>query len=349
MQLEITTPDDWHVHFRDGDALQYTVPATAKTFGRAIVMPNLVPPITTVTQAEAYRQRILAHAQGANFGSSTHLFEPLMTLYLTEQMASSEIAAAAASPHVFACKLYPAGATTNSANGVRDPANIYPLLEAMEKLDLPLLVHGEVTEQEVDIFDREAVFIDRHLAPIAKNFPGLRIVFEHITTAAAVDFVKESSNRIGATLTPQHLMHNRNDLLVGGIRPHLYCLPILKAANDQRALQQAAISGNPRFFLGTDSAPHARLTKEAACGCAGCYSAPTAIELYAEIFEQLGALDKLEGFASFFGADFYRLPRNITRLRLQRTSNIVPERAPFVGEDGIVPLHAGKTISWQQS
>lgn len=338
--LEITTPDDWHVHLRDGDALRHTVPATARSFARAIVMPNLVPAVTTVAAAEAYRERILAHVPA---GKS---FDPLMTLYLTDQTSTSEIAAAAASPHVHGVKLYPAGATTNSASGVRDLSSLYPVLEAMEKHDVPLLVHGEVTEAGVDVFDREKIFIEQHLAPIVQRFSSLRVVFEHITTAEAVAFVESTPANVAATMTPQHLMFNRNDMLVGGIRPHLYCLPILKANIDQKALQRAAISGNPKFFLGTDSAPHARLTKESACGCAGCYSAPIAIELYAAMFEQLGALDKLEAFASFFGPDFYRLPRNTGRIRLERRPSQVAERLPYIGDDGITPLQAGKTVEW---
>lgn len=339
--LEITTPDDWHVHLRTGDALRYTVAATSRCFARAIVMPNLVPAVVTVAQAEAYREQILAHVPA---GRS---FDPLMVLYLTDQTSPQEIAAAAASPHVHGVKLYPAGATTNSASGVRDLSSLYPLLEVMEKHDLPLLVHGEVTDAAVDIFDREKGFIDRHLSPIVKRFLALRVVFEHITTADAVDFVEAAPANVAATITPQHLMYNRNDMLVGGIRPHLYCLPILKAGVDQLALQRAAISGNAKFFLGTDSAPHARHTKESACGCAGCYSAPVAIELYAAIFEQLGALDRLESFASHFGADFYRLPRNTSRLRLERHESLVPERLPYIGEDGIIPLTAGKPLQWQ--
>lgn len=339
--LEMATPDDWHVHLRDGDALRYTVSATARSFARAIAMPNLVPPVTTVAQAEAYRERILAQVPAGV------AFEPLMVLYLTDQTPASEIAAAAASPYVHACKLYPAGATTNSSNGVRELSGLYPVLEAMEKHDVPLLVHGEVTEPSVDIFDREKLFIDQHLNPIVNRFTGLRVVFEHITTADAVAFVEATPANVGATLTPQHIMYNRNDMLVGGIRPHLYCLPILKANIDQQALQRAATSGNPKFFLGTDSAPHARHTKETACGCAGCYSAPVAIELYAAIFEQLGALDKLEAFASHFGADFYRLPRNTSRIRLERSESVVPERLPYIGDDGIVPLTAGKTLNWR--
>jgi dihydroorotase len=338
--IEITTPDDWHLHFRDGEALAHTVPATARCFARAIVMPNLVPPVTTVEQAEAYHARILAAVPAGT------PFEPLMTLYLTDRTDPAEMQKAAASRVVHACKLYPAGATTNSSGGVADLAGLYPLLEAMEKNDVPLLVHGEVTDRHVDIFDREKRFIDDHLAALVRRFPGLRVVFEHITTAEAVDFVREAPAHVAATLTPQHLMHNRNDMLVGGIRPHLYCLPILKARTHQLALQQAAISGNPKFFLGTDSAPHARHTKEAACGCAGCYSAPAAIELYAQIFEDLRALERLEGFASHFGPAFYRLPRNTGTLRLYRRDLAVPASLPYLDGGSIVPLAAGQTLRW---
>jgi len=342
-RLELTRPDDWHLHLRDGDALAFTVPASAQTFGRAIVMPNLKPPVTTVADATAYRHRILACVpEGSDF-------DPLMTLYLTDATPADQIAAAAEHPHVAACKLYPAGATTNSDAGVSDLAALYPVLEAMEKHDVPLLVHGEVTEHDVDVFDREEVFIERHLAPIVTRFPGLRVVFEHITSAAAVGFVESAHQAVAATITPQHLMHNRNDMLVGGIRPHLYCLPILKARDDQAALARAATSGNPKFFLGTDSAPHARLTKETACGCAGCYSAPHALELYAQVFDALGALDRLEGFASHFGADFYRRPRNTARVTLVRDPHALPKQLPFVDDDGIVPLAAGATIAWRRT
>ncbi len=338
--LALTTPDDWHVHLRDGAALAHTVPATARCFARAIVMPNLVPPVTTVAQAHAYRERIVAQVPAGG------AFEPLMVLYLTEETTVETIAAAAQSPWVKACKLYPAGATTNSHGGVRDLARIGAVLAAMERYDLPLLVHGEVTDPDVDVFDRERAFIDQHLAPLVARYPGLRVVFEHITTADAVAFVREAAATVAATITPQHLWHNRNDMLIGGIRPHLYCLPILKTRADQDALRGAAVSGDPKFFLGTDSAPHARLAKEAACGCAGCYSAPLALEAYATLFESFGALDRLEGFASFFGADFYRLPRNRTTVRLRRDAWTVPERLPFVDADGIVPLAAGRSLPW---
>ena len=338
--IELTTPDDWHLHFRDGEALSHTVPATARCFARAIVMPNLAPPVTTVQQAEAYHARILAAVPAGV------RFEPLMTLYLTDRTDPAEMQKAAASKVVHACKLYPAGATTNSSAGVAALAGLYPLLEAMEKHDVPLLVHGEVTDKHVDIFDREKRFIDDHLSNLVRRFPGLRVVFEHITTADAADFVLESPANVAATITPQHLMHNRNDMLVGGIRPHLYCLPILKARTHQLALQKVAISGNPKFFLGTDSAPHARHTKEAACGCAGCYSAPAALELYAQIFEDLGALERLEGFASHFGPAFYRLPRNTGTLRLYRREFTVPASLPYLDEGSIIPLAAGQTLRW---
>ena len=339
--LEIATPDDWHLHLRDGEALRYTVPATSRCFARAIVMPNLKPPVTTVADAAAYRERILAHLPDG------HAFEPLMTLYLTDRTTPEEIDAAADSDFVHACKLYPAGATTNSASGVSRIETLYRVFERMEERDLPLLVHGEVTECGVDIFDREQVFIERHLIPVRDRFPALRIVLEHITTAEAVDFVLSSPANVGATITPQHLLYNRNDMLVGGIRPHLYCLPILKAQRHQGALREAAISGNAKFFLGTDSAPHERATKETACGCAGCYSAPFAIELYATIFDQLGALDRLEGFASQFGADLYRLPRNTGTIRLERAGNTIPASLPYAEDGTIVPLAAGQTLDWQ--
>jgi dihydroorotase len=341
-ELEIIQPDDWHLHLRDGAALAFTVPATARSFKRAIVMPNLVPPVDSVALAEAYRQRILQYVPA---GQS---FDPLMTLYLTDSITPAEIKKARQSTAVYACKLYPAGATTNSDAGVNNLDHLHPVFAAMQSEGLPLLIHGEVTDPAVDIFDREKQFIDQHLRPIQQKFPELRIVFEHITTEEAVDFVEHAPDHVGATITPQHLMYSRNDMFVGGIRPHLYCLPILKANRHQRALQRAAISGNPKFFLGTDSAPHARNQKESPCGCAGCFSAPVAIELYAEVFDQLGALDKLESFASFFGADFYGLPRNAETITLRRQKQSVPEELPFVDESGITPLAAGVTLSWQQ-
>ncbi len=337
--LTLCRPDDWHLHFRDGAILAETVPVTARVFRRAIVMPNLTPPVTTVAQAEAYRQRIVPHIPAGVE------FEPLMVLYLTDQTPVEEVERAAASGFVHAFKLYPAGATTNSDSGVTDPSRIAHLYEAMEKHDVPLLVHGEVTEAEIDVFDREKVFIDRYLTGIRRRFPALRIVFEHVTTGEAVDFVKESGDATAATVTPQHLMMNRNDLLVGGVRPHNYCLPVLKRRTHQERIQQAVLEGHPRFFLGTDSAPHARDKKEAACGCAGCYSARAALPLYATFLERHGALDKLEGFASHFGADFYRLPRNPDTVTLRRDPWAVPQQVRAAGEE-LVPFLAGETLPW---
>ena len=337
--LTIPTPDDWHLHLRDGELLAETVPATAKHFNRAIVMPNLVPPVTTVDAAAAYKQRILDNLpEGMQF-------EPLMTLYLTEVMEVEEIVKAATSGVVAGCKLYPAGATTNSASGVKDPKNIWPLFAAMEAHDLPLLLHGEVTDHEIDIFDREAVFIDRHLDPIRQAFPKLRIVLEHITTANSVEWVKAQATNTAATITPQHLMLNRNDMLVGGIRPHNYCLPVLKRRTHQEALQQIAISGDTRFFLGTDSAPHSQGKKESSCGCAGCYSAHSALALYATIFDQLGAIDALEGFACHFGPDFYRRPRNTSTVTLIESPYTVPASITAAGET-YIPWMAGETLPW---
>lgn len=339
--LEIRRPDDLHLHFRDGEALQFTVPATAQVFKRAIVMPNLVPPVTSVEAAGAYRARILERVpEGVSF-------DPLMTLYLKDDTSADELIKAAASEFVHGVKLYPAGATTNSKSGVTDISALFPQLEVMQDHRLPLLIHGEVTHADVDVFDREKVFIETHLQRIVKTFPKLRIVFEHITSQAAAEFVTEAPDNVVATITPQHLMHNRNDMLVGGIKPHLYCLPILKAQQDQAALQKAVASGSPKFFLGTDSAPHATLTKESACGCAGCYSAPIAMPLYATIFDELGILDKLEGFASVYGAEFYELPLNTDTVVLEKVSSKVPERLPYVSEDGIVPLAAGQQLPWK--
>ncbi|WP_278800908.1 dihydroorotase [Marinobacter nauticus] len=338
-QITITRPDDWHLHVRDGDILNDVVPATAACFGRAIIMPNLVPPVTDASAAMAYRDRILAAARGTDF-------QPLMTLYLTESTTAETIREAKA-VGVVAAKLYPAGATTNSASGVTDIRNIYPVLEAMADCGMLLLVHGEVTDSDIDIFDREKVFLERVLAPTLTAFPSLRVVLEHITTADSAEFVRNhQGNNLGATLTPQHLMYNRNHMLVGGIRPHLYCLPILKRNKHQEALREVVASGDPRFFLGTDSAPHAKDKKEAACGCAGCYSAYGAIGLYADIFEELGILDKLEAFASFNGADFYGLPRNTDTVTLVREPWTMPENLPLAG-GGIVPLKAGETVNWR--
>jgi dihydroorotase len=340
-ELTITRPDDWHAHLRDGAALEHTCADLARYFGRVIVMPNLSPPATTVAEAATYRDRILDA-----MAPLERRFEPLMTLYLTDRTDAAEISLAAASSFVHAVKLYPAGATTNSAAGVAHLEGLYNTLAAMEEADLPLLVHGEVTDHDIDIFDREKVFIDRHLAPIAERFPGLRIVFEHITTRDAVAFVREARAGVAATITAHHLLFNRNDMLVGGIRPHYFCLPILKRNIHQLELQEAATSGNPRFFLGTDSAPHSTGNKETRCGCAGVYTAHAAIELYAEVFEQLGALHALEGFASHFGPDFYRLPRNTDTITLRREEWRVPEQLPL-GRDFLTPLRAGENMPWR--
>ena len=339
-QITLTRPDDWHLHVRDGAALASVVPDTARRFARAIIMPNLRPPVTTVAAAEAYAQRVSAAVPA---GCS---FQPLMTLYLTDETPAEEIARIAQSEQVFAVKLYPAGATTNSDSGVTDLENTYPALEAMAEHGIPLLVHGEVTEAEVDIFDREKAFIDRRLAPLLQRFPGLKLVFEHITTTDAAAFVRESGPNVAATITPHHLLYNRNAILAGGIRPHYYCLPVLKRETHRAALVEAAISGDPKFFLGTDSAPHTRAAKETGCGCAGIYSAHAAIEFYAEAFEQAGALDRLEGFASFFGADFYGLPRNTETVTLRKEPWQVPETVPL-GDESMVPLRAGETVGWR--
>lgn len=340
-QLTITRPDDWHVHLRDRAALTLTCSDMARYFGRVIVMPNLTPPVTTVADAAAYRERILAAMDGL-----PRQFEPLMTLYLTDQTSAAEIQRAADSEFVHAVKLYPAGATTNSEAGVARLDALYPTLEAMQEADLPLLVHGEVTDAHIDIFDREKAFIDRHLAPISERFPGLRVVFEHITTRDAVDFVTASGPRMAATITAHHLMFNRNDMLVGGVRPHYYCLPILKRNTHQQALIGAATSGSPKFFLGTDSAPHTRDRKETSCGCAGVYSGHAALEFYAGVFDRENALDKLEGFAAHFGADFYRLPRNSDMITLERANWRVPDEL-LLGEDALTPLAAGDTLPWR--
>jgi len=341
-QITIARPDDWHLHLRDGAALVAVLPDTARQFARAIVMPNLKPPVTTVDQAGAYRDRILAALpEGVPF-------EPLMTLYLTDLTAPAEIGRAKASGTVHAVKYYPAGATTNSENGVTDLQRVYPVLAEMEKQDLPLLLHGEVTDPAIDVFDREAVFIERHLSVLAREFPRLRMVLEHVTTKEAVAFVEQSGPQIAATITAHHLQWNRNAMLVGGIRPHAYCLPVLKREAHRQALVRAATSGNPKFFLGTDSAPHGKRTKEAACGCAGIYTAHSALELYAEVFEGAGALDRLEAFASFHGADFYRLPRNTGKVKLVRESWTVPNELGF-GEDMLVPMRAGTLLKWKLS
>ena len=338
--LVIRRPDDWHLHLRDGAALAAVLPFTAARFARAIVMPNLDPPVTTTAAALAYRERILgAVPAGARF-------EPLMTLYLTDRTPVEEIARAKAAGCVLGCKLYPAGATTHSAAGVTDVRHLDAVLERMEELDLVLQVHGEVTDPAVDVFEREARFIDTVLAPLAARHARLRIVFEHITTRAAVEFVLNGRAGIAATVTPQHLLMNRNALFAGGLRPHHYCLPVLKAEEDRAALLAAVVRGSPRFFLGTDSAPHARAAKEAACGCAGIFSAHAAIELYAEAFAAAGALDKLEPFASAHGADFYRLPRNSGTITLLPEPWEVPAHYPF-GTGELVPLRAGERIAWR--
>ncbi len=339
-QLTLTRPDDWHLHLRDGDLMASVLPDTARQFARAIVMPNLRPPVTTTEQAVAYRERILnALPQGMKF-------EPLMTLYLTDNTSAEEIRKAKASGVVHAVKLYPAGATTNSDAGVTDLRKTYAALEEMQRCGMPFLVHGEVTNADIDIFDREAVFIERVMQPLLKDLPNLRVVFEHITTKDAAQFVTSAGDNIAATLTPQHLLYNRNAMLVGGIRPHFYCLPILKRETHREALVKAATSGNKKFFLGTDSAPHAQHTKENACGCAGCYSAHNAIELYAEAFEAAGALDKLEAFASFYGADYYGLPRNSEKVTLRKEEWQVPASVGF-GEHQLVPLRSGEMMTWK--
>ena len=338
--LTLTRPDDWHLHVRDGAALAAVVPDTARRFGRAIIMPNLRPPVTTVEQAAAYRQRILAAVPAGL------KFDPLMTLYLTDTLKPEEIDKAADSGFVVAAKLYPAGATTNSDAGVTDIARIDAVLERMAERGVVLCVHGEVTHADVDIFDRERVFIDRVLAPLAARHPALRIVFEHITTAQAAQFVSEAGPNVGATITAHHLLYNRNAIFTGGIRPHYYCLPVLKREEHRAAIARAVTSGSTRFFLGTDSAPHARHAKEAACGCAGIFSAHAALPLYAEAFEDAGALDRLEAFASFNGPDFYRLPRNTGTVTLRREEWTVPASLPY-GNDTLVPLRAGETLRWQ--
>ena len=338
--ITLRQPDDWHLHFRDNDMLAETVPATARCFARAIVMPNLVPPVTNAELAMAYKARIEA-ARPA--GSQ---FEPLMTLYLTNQTTPADITAAKAAG-VVACKLYPAGATTNSDAAVKGINALYPVFEQMEKDGVLLLIHGEVTESHVDIFDREKVFIDQYMAKIVKDFPGLKVVFEHITTADAADFVLANGDNIAATITPQHLLLNRNDLLVGGVRPHNYCLPVLKRNTHQQRLREVVAEGSAKFFLGTDSAPHAKHRKENACGCAGCYSAWSAIELYAEVFEQLDALDKFEAFASENGSDFYGLPRNTGTITLVKESWQVPEMVTLADGTEMVPFFAGQTLNWK--
>ncbi|KVT17980.1 dihydroorotase [Burkholderia ubonensis] len=341
--LTLARPDDWHLHVRDGEMLAAVLPHTARQFGRAIIMPNLKPPVTTTAQAHAYRERILAAVPAGV------TFEPLMTLYLTDNTPPDEIRRARESGFVHGVKLYPAGATTNSDHGVTDLAKCAKTLEAMQEVGMPLLVHGEVTDASIDLFDREKVFIDRVMTPLRRDFPGLKVVFEHITTKDAADYVRDADaapGLIGATITAHHLLYNRNAIFVGGIRPHYYCLPVLKRETHRVALVEAATSGNPRFFLGTDSAPHARNAKEAACGCAGCYTALHALELYAEAFDNAGALDKLEGFASFYGADFYGLPRAAETVTLRREPWELPLEI-LAGDTPVVPLRAGEAIGWK--
>lgn len=339
-QITISRPDDWHLHLRDGAALKAVVADSAKQFGRAIVMPNLRPPITTTELAIAYRERIMqALPAGVNF-------EPLMTLYLTDNTTADEIEKAKASGFIHGVKLYPAGATTNSDSGVTSLDNCENALAAMQAVGLPLLTHGEVTDADVDVFDREKVFIHRHMKPLLNNYPDLKVVFEHITTKDAAEFVASAGDRVAATITVHHLLMNRNDMFKGGIRPHHYCLPILKREEHRQALLKAATSGSAKFFLGTDSAPHAKNAKETTCGCAGMYTAHAAIELYAEVFEAADALEKLEGFASFYGADFYGLPRNAEKVTLVKESWQVPESYPYEG-DVLVPLRAGQAVAWR--
>lgn len=337
--LTITRPDDWHLHLRDGEQLQDTVRDASRYLGRALVMPNLVPPVTTTTLANEYRERILAvRPEGSQF-------EPVMSLYLTDKTDPDEIRKGRASGDIVACKLYPAGATTNSDSGVTDVKNIYPVLEAMQETGTLLLVHGEVTDSRIDIFDREKVFLETVLPDVVRDFPALKIVLEHITTEHAVNFVEQAGDNVAATITAHHLLFNRNHMLVGGIRPHYYCLPILKRNTHQAALVRAATSGSKKFFLGTDSAPHFQHRKEAACGCAGAYTSHAAIELYAEVFEEAGALDKLEAFASHNGPDFYGLPRNPDTITLVKESWTVDATLPL-GGDQLVPIRAGEDIGW---
>ena len=343
-QLIITRPDDWHLHLRDGAALEAVVADTARQFARAIIMPNLKPPVTTTEQALEYRERILDAVAQAGLPDTS--FTPLMTLYLTDNLTPEEIVRAKAAG-VVACKLYPAGATTNSDHGVTDLRKIYPTLEAMQREGLVLLVHGEVTDQSIDLFDREAVFIEQQLKPLRKDFPELKIVMEHVTTKEAAEYVAEADDFLAATITPQHLLFNRNAIFLGGVRPHFYCLPVLKRETHRVALVQAATSGSKKFFLGTDSAPHAAHLKEAATGCAGCYSAHAAIEMYAEVFDNAGALDKLEAFASFNGADFYGLPRNTDTITLVKESWTPPASFEY-GEGAILkPLRFGEALPWK--
>lgn len=335
--LLINRPDDWHVHLRDGDTLHHTVPATAHHFARALIMPNLRPALTTLTAIEEYRKRILAEVPRGN------AFEPYMTFYLNESVTAEELQKAAAKPYILGAKLYPAGATTNSEAGVKSLKALYPLLEVLQQNNLVLQIHGEVTHS--DIFEREALFIEEYLTPLLSSFPNLRIVLEHISTAVAVDFVAQSPKNVAATITPHHLMYNRNQLLAGGLRPHYYCLPILKHEQDQKALLKAACSGNPKFFAGTDSAPHAIHTKENACGCAGIYSAPFALAFYTQIFDEMNHLAQLNHFMSHFGAEFYQLPINQEHIELIKSPQTIPTFLPF-GKEKVVPMAAGETLLW---
>lgn len=340
-KLTIIRPDDWHLHLRDGAALKAVLPHTVRQFARAVIMPNLKPPVRSLAEATAYRDRIITAIPAGQ------QFEPLMTLYLTDNTSPEDIIAASDSQFVKAVKYYPAGATTNSDSGVTDIRKCDRVFAAMQQVDMPLLLHGEVTDKKVDMFDREKVFIEKHLVPLKQRFSNLRIVLEHITTADAVKFVL-ANNNIAATITPQHLLFNRNILFKGGIRPHFYCLPILKREEHRVAILQAATSGNPKFFLGTDSAPHAHDRKESSCGCAGCYSALHAMELYAEAFESVDALDKLEAFASFYGPDFYQLPRNTEQITLIKKNWRIPDEVPFP-DSKLIPLRAGEEITWQMA
>ena len=341
MEIKLTRPDDWHLHLRDDALMRSVLPDTARQFARAIIMPNLRPPVTTVAAAAAYRRRILAALPGGTG------FEPLMTLYLTDNTPADEIRRAAGSDFVKAVKLYPAGATTNSDAGVTDLSHCAAALAAMEKLGLPLLVHGEVSDPAIDLFDRENVFIETVMQPLLARYPGLRVVFEHITTKDAAAYVAAAAANVAATITAHHLLYNRNALFVGGLRPHYYCLPVLKREVHRQALVAAATSGSGKFFLGTDSAPHARGGKEAACACAGCYTACAALELYAEAFDAAGALARLEGFASFNGADFYRLPRNSGTVTLEKQDWIMPDEIAYADGDKLVPLRAGEALHWK--
>lgn len=346
--LTLIQPDDWHIHLRDGDALKTTVPHAAGSFNRVICMPNLVPPVKTTADAQAYRERILATLMASDLDEKRKsAFDPRMVLYLTDHTTSDEIEQAVKSGIVSAVKLYPAGATTNSADGVTDIKGRYAIFETMQKLGLPLLVHGEVTHDTIDIFDREKYFLDNVLSQIISHFPALKIVMEHITTADAADFCLAQADNVAATITPQHLLFNRNHMLVGGVKPHFYCLPILKRQTHQKRLLEVATSGNPKFFLGTDSAPHATHTKESACGCAGCYTAVHALPLYATAFESVNALDKLENFASRFGAQFYGLPINPSTITLVKQEQVIPMAYDYLDGKTLTPLLAGQTLAWQ--